>query len=114
MKGRSAQTTSQRFSGRSVLDISRTVRRYHRNHGPSTEARADRRLTAPVLSTQLPRPQAAYTAQPTIPFSGALWDPTEAGSTPASKPLFGPIHGWRIVETRGGAFPLVAVQFKAE
>ena len=21
-------------------------------------------------------------------------------------------HGWRIVETRGGAFPLVAVQFK--
>ena len=23
-------------------------------------------------------------------------------------------HGWRIVETRGGAFPLVAVQFKAK
>ena len=80
MKGRSAQTTSQRFSGRSVLDISRTVRRYHRNHGPSTEARAGRRITAPVLSTQLPRPQAAYTAQPTIPFSGALWDSTEAGT----------------------------------
>ena len=25
-----------------------------------------------------------------------------------------PSHGWRIVETRGGAFPLVAVQFKAK
>ena len=24
------------------------------------------------------------------------------------------VHGWRIVETRGGAFPLMAVQFKAE
>ena len=23
-------------------------------------------------------------------------------------------HGWRIVETRGGAFPLVAIQFKVK
>ena len=48
------------------------MRSYHRNHGPTTEARAGRRLTAPVLSTQLPRPQAAYTAQPTIPFSARV------------------------------------------
>ena len=28
--------------------------------------------------------------------------------------IFSAVHGWRIVETRGGAFPLVAVQFQAE
>ena len=41
---------------------------FHRNHGPSTEARPARVSPAPVLSTQLPRHQAANTAHPTMPW----------------------------------------------
>ena len=47
---------------------------FHRNYGPSTEARPARVSPAPVLSTQLPRHQAANTAQPTMPWQWRSMD----------------------------------------
>ena len=66
---------------------------------------------------------AALEALPVAVANGAFvpWHPPQSQSTGTNiyfgltpKVKAGPMHGWRIVETRGGAFPLMAVQFKAE
>ena len=52
---------------------------FHQNHEPSTEAEPSGNSSVPVLSTQLPRHQAANSVQPMKPFGDGLWNSTEAG-----------------------------------